>query len=205
MEKTLSLTLRPDSLKTFYPLFQQGVIIKTLVGCSIKDLLFRHLGITPEYLETRIQTLFLNGKAVDNPDKAFVRDGSTLALSGAMPGLVGATLRRGGTYASLRQAITLSEGEGAVPQKEGRVTLKLFNLLVPELGPLLMAKGFWIKGEDLDQCVKNQQGEFWAHWSPVLLEGKEVSAGILEKTIWAPHPEEPALIKLCLGPTPSSL
>ncbi|MBA4394003.1 MAG: hypothetical protein C0407_10665 [Desulfobacca sp.] len=197
MEKTLSLTLKPDGLKTFYPLFQQGVIIKTLVGCSIKDLLSRHLGITPEYLETRIQTLFLNGKAVDDPDKAFVRDGATLALSGAMPGLVGATLRRGGTYASLRQAITLSEEEGSVPLEEGRVTLKLFNLLVPEIAPLLAAKGFWLKGEDLDEFLKNRKGGFWADWLTIRVDGKEIDLKAVEKINWSPN-KEPLLIRITL-------
>ncbi len=84
MEKSLSLTLRPDGLKTFFPFFQQGVIIKTPVGCSLKELLLQHLGISPEYAESRIQTIFLDGKAVDNLEKALIRNGSTLALSGAL-------------------------------------------------------------------------------------------------------------------------
>jgi hypothetical protein len=161
MGKILSLTLRHEGLKAFYPLFQQGVIIKTQVGCTIKDLLCRHLGITSQYLETRIQTLFLDGKAVDNPDKALVRDGATLALSGAMPGLVGATFRRGGTYASLRNSITFTESEEPIPQKDGQVVLKLFNLLVPELGPFLLAKGIWIKGADLDRFLKDLPSGLW--------------------------------------------
>jgi hypothetical protein len=198
MEKSLFLTLKPNGLKTFYPIFQQGVIIKTLVGCSIKELLSRHLGITSEYLETRIQTLFLDGKAIDNPDKVFVRDGATLALSGAMPGLVGATLRRGGTYASLRQAITLSEEGESVPQKEGQVTLKLFNLLVPEIGPLLLAKGFWIKGGDLEQFLKNRPEDFWADWSSVQVDGQEIDSKAIGKINWS-HYKQPVLIRVSLA------
>lgn len=204
MEKVLTLTLRPDNLRTLSPIFQQGVIIKTVAGCSIRDFLSRHLGLTDDYLDSRIQTLFLNGKAVDNPEKAVVRDGATLALSGAMPGLVGATLRRGGTYASLRQAITLSENEGSVMKKEGRLTLKLFNLLVPEIGPILLAKGFWVKGEDLDRCVKNVKGDFWTTWSPVQVDGQEVDPLTLTKTIWAPNREEPVLIQISLSPSSAS-
>jgi hypothetical protein len=200
MEKTLSLTLRPDGLKTFFPIFQQGVIIKTQVGCSIKDLLYRDLGITSDYLETRIQTLFLDGKAVDNPDKAIVRDGSTLALSGAMPGLVGATLRCGGTYASLRQAITLSERSESVPQQEGQVTLKLFNLLVPEITPLLAAREFWIKGEDLEQFLKHQKGDLRADWSHVQVDGQEIDSKAVGTINWSQN-QEPVLIRITVDPS----
>ena len=51
----------------------------------------------------------LDGKPVDDIGAALVQDGSTLALSAAMPGLVGATLRRGGAYSSFRSAITYHE------------------------------------------------------------------------------------------------
>jgi hypothetical protein len=203
MEKILSLTLKPDSLKTLSRFFQQGVLIKTLVGGSIQDLLIRDLGLTPEYLETRIQTIFLNGKAVDDPARAIVRDGATLALSGAMPGLVGATFRRGGTYASLRQAITLTATEEPVSEREGQVILKLFNLLVPEIGPLVLAKGFWITGKELDTFVENYPGNFWAPWAPVQVAGKDVDVQALGKTIWSPNKEETVLIKITLRPNPS--
>ena len=58
-----------------------------------------------------------------------------------MPGLVGATLRRGSYYAAMRSEISAAETEGAVEMKEGTVTLKLFNLLIGQLGPLFLASG----------------------------------------------------------------
>jgi hypothetical protein len=205
MGKNLTLTLKPDGLRTFSLLFQQGVIIKTQVGCSFREFLLRDLGLSYDFQEARIQTLFINGKAVDNPEKAIVRDGTTLALSGAMPGLVGATLRRGGSYASLRHTITLSEEEDNVTKKEGQVVLKLFNLLVSEIGPILLAKGFWIKGEDLEKFARNVQGDFWSHWSPVLLNGQKMNNQVLEQMVWAPKTEDPILIKITFSPDPSSL
>ena len=64
-----------------------------------------------------------------------------LALSAAMPGLVGATLRRGGTYAAMRAAITRAAERGAAAaREEPLVRVKLFNLLIDELGPLLLAR-----------------------------------------------------------------
>ena len=174
MEQTLYLTLNKNNLHHFFPLFQQGVIIKILTGWTIKDLLTLHLEIPLEYVENRIQTIFLDGKAVDNLGEAMVRDGSILALSAAMPGLVGATLRRGGAFASLRRSITFSEGGQAIPQKEGRIVLKLFNLLVPELGPRLLAKGIWLKGEDLNRFLGGLKKDFWEEGWDAAKNGQKI-------------------------------
>jgi hypothetical protein len=149
MEKTIRITVKKSLLPLFFPLFQKGILIKSFMGDNIKDFLSRHLEVSPEYMESRIQTIFLNGKAVDKLETAVIREGSTLALSAAMPGLAGATLRRSGAFASFRQAITLTPEKGPISVKEGLVTLKLFNLLVSELGPRLLAKGVWVKGEDI--------------------------------------------------------
>jgi hypothetical protein len=176
MEQTLNLTLKKSGLHHFSPLFQQGIILKTLVGGNIKDLLSLQLEMTPEYVEKRIQTIFLDGKAVDNLEEAVVRDGSSLALSAAMPGLVGATLRRGGAFASLRRAITFSQSGETISQKEGRITLKLFNLLVPELGPPLLAKGIWLKGEFLNQFLGSLKKEFWEDCREVVKNGEKDQA-----------------------------
>ncbi len=195
MEKSLSLTLNPDLLYLFSPLLQQGVIIKTEVGCSIKNFLSRDLGITPEYMENRIQTVFLDGKAVDDLDSAIIHEGSTLALSGALPGLVGATLRRGGTYASLRQAITLSKEKEAIPQKEGRVVVKLFNLLVPELGPHLLARGVWISGEALDKFLKENGVGFRTGCQTIQADGQDLDFPTLLKIKWSEN-KNPILLKI---------
>ena len=161
MEQTLLLALKENSLHFFFPLFQQGVIIKTPLGRNVKDLLSLHLEIPPEYVRDRIQTIFLDGKAVDDLEKTAVRDGSTLALSAAMPGLVGATLRKGGFFSSLRQAITFSGSTETIPQQEGRIILKLFNMLVPELGPHFLAKGIWLEGKDLNRFLEGLEKNFW--------------------------------------------
>jgi hypothetical protein len=154
MEKTIRITIKKNLLPLFFPLFQKGIIIKSLMGDNIKNFLARHLEVSPEYMESRIQTIFLNGKAVDDLETAVIREGSTLALSAAMPGLAGATLRRSGTLASFRQAITFTAENGQIPVKEGLVTLKLFNLLVSELGPRLLAKGVWIKEEEITPLLE---------------------------------------------------
>lgn len=132
------------SLPAFRTLFQQGVGVTIQAGTSLEDLLCCQWQIDRDYVMNRISTLFLDGKPVDDLPAAVVRDGATLALSGAMPGLIGATMRRGGVLASFRSGITYCPTSDASHSGSGRVTLKLFNLLIDELGPGFLARGIWI-------------------------------------------------------------
>jgi len=102
----LHLTLRADWIPLFFSLLQKGFMLEVKVGCSVRSLLLDQMGLSAEYIERRIQTLFVDSKPVDDLDRVAIRDGSTLALSSAMPGLLGATLRRGGYYAAMRSQIT---------------------------------------------------------------------------------------------------
>lgn len=154
MEIDLKLKIEKKHFPLFFPLFQEGVFLKVVTGGTVRDLLLQKLNLTDEYVDKRIQTVFLNGKAVDDLETAVVRDGSILALSAAMPGLAGATLRRGGTFASFRQAITLASDKAPSFRKEGIVMLKLFNLLVSELGPRLLTNGIWVKAEKVIRQIQ---------------------------------------------------
>ena len=112
MKPDFVFNVAPSKLRTFYFLLQQGLRIETPVGGSVQDFLVQQLGLNPEVIDGKIQTIFLNGKAVDDPGQAFLTDGASLALSGALPGLVGATMRRGGFYSTLRNSITFQGGPG---------------------------------------------------------------------------------------------
>lgn len=133
-----------DALPAFRPVFQQGVGITIQTGTSLEDLLCGQWRIDRDYVMNRISTLFLDGKPVDDLPASIVQDGATLALSGAMPGLIGATMRRGGVLASFRSGITYHATSDAHMRSKGRITLKLFNLLIDELGPGFLARGIWI-------------------------------------------------------------
>lgn len=130
-------------LPAFQTLFQQGVGVAIQVGTSLEDVLCSQWHIDRDYVMNRISTLFLDGKPVDDLGASIVADGATLALSGAMPGLIGATMRRGGVLAPFRSGITYCP-QGAAASGDGRVTVKLFNLLIHELGPQFLARGVWI-------------------------------------------------------------
>jgi hypothetical protein len=136
----------PDnSLPAFRSLFQQGVGVTIQTGTSLEDLLCCQWQISRDYVMGRISTLFLDSKPVDDLPTAVVQDGATLALSGAMPGLIGATMRRGGVLASFRNGITYCETSEGDAGGRGRITLKLFNLLIDELGPQFLARGIWVR------------------------------------------------------------
>ena len=143
----LSLQLAPDQLNAFFPLLQKGVTVPVQVGCSLRSLLCDQFGIPADYVTERITTIFFDNRPVDDLDHAIVRDGSRITLSAAMPGLVGATMRRGGFYAAFRQGISHGMDMDGAARYSGTVRVKLFNLLLAELGPLVLARGV-IVGQD---------------------------------------------------------
>ena len=149
MKPDFIFNVAPSKLRIFHFLLQQGLCIETPVGGSVQDFLIRQLGLNPEVIDEKIQTIFLNGKAVDDPGQAFLTDGASLALSGALPGLVGATMRRGGFYSTLRNSITFQGGPGFQGSQKGKIALKLFNILLKDLGPRILEKGFMIEESKL--------------------------------------------------------
>jgi hypothetical protein len=154
------LDLKEKLSSRFTALFSKGVIVTGRTGCSLRDFVCEQLGVPEAYLEQRIQTIFLNGKAVDDYTTALVTDGASVALSAAMPGLVGAVFRRGGYYAGLRNTVTHQGDESAACAMDGSVTVKLFNLTVKELGPLLLADGVRVDGKDLQGLLAQFADEF---------------------------------------------
>ena len=146
---SLLLSFEPGRIFIFFQLLENGFIIKGKVGCSVKEFLCNRMFIDQDYLDKRIQTIFLNGKPLDNINSAIVKDGSTLSLSAAMPGLVGATMRRGGALAAMRSGISYSPVETASDSYDGKITVKLFNLILKELGPEFLNRGVIIDGKTL--------------------------------------------------------
>ncbi len=143
------LTLESTDSPFIFSLLQEGVTVRVRAGCSVKDILCNDLHIAPEYVEERIKTVFLNNRPVDDYENALVREGDRLALSAAMPGLVGATLRRGGVLSAFRSSITHLSEEQCESFAQGEVTIKLFNLLVREMAAPLLTHGIIVEGERL--------------------------------------------------------
>jgi hypothetical protein len=157
----------------FLLLLQSGFMFRTHVGCSIQDFLRNEMALTPDSIE-RIQSVFLDGRPVDDLGSAMIRDGATLALSAAMPGVVGATMRRGGRYSSFRGSITYRETGVACAAGDGLVRLKLFNLLLEELGPGFLERGILVKSSDVMDFLKGQSAEFWRECRDVSLDDTSI-------------------------------
>jgi hypothetical protein len=168
---TLHLTVDEESIPFFLPLLTKGFRVKTKVGCSVRELICRHLGLSADYMDHRIQTIFLDGKAVDNVEDAVVDEGATLALSAAMPGLAGATLRRGGPYAAMRHQITHEGRSEEATTRDGTVILKLFNLVAKEIGSVFLTQGIQIDGKKMQRHFLNLPEHFWEKCHAVRIEG----------------------------------
>jgi hypothetical protein len=125
-----------------------GFTVRVAAGCSVREFLCDRLGIRRGYLDDRIQTIFLNGKAVDDTETARVQGGDTLTLSAAMPGLVGATFRKGGYYAPMRREISHSHANGNAGSSAFPV-IKLLNLVQKELSPSFFERGILLATEVL--------------------------------------------------------
>ena len=147
-----------ETVAELSPLFQKGIRVEIETGCTVGSLLMEQWQIPVDYVMGRISTLFLNGKPVDDLDKARVREGAVLALSSAMPGLVGAVMRRGGFYASLRGGITYRETAADSDIRKGTITVKLSNLPIREIGPCFLQRGFCVSRHDLPHGMSTPSG-----------------------------------------------
>ncbi|RJQ82222.1 MAG: hypothetical protein C4519_08135 [Desulfobacteraceae bacterium] len=155
---TLAMRLPPPAFAGLIPFFSAGVGIQTRAGIALSELLCDQLAIPADYVDQRIQTIFVNGRAVDRVAHIRIAGGDVIALSAALPGLAGATLRKGGVLAVLRKEISHTDTTVQTgPQAKTMVTLKLFNLVAKELCALLLSRGVWVKGKDIAAHLR--QGE----------------------------------------------
>lgn len=182
----VDLVVAEADLWRFFGLLRRGMLVAAPLPANLDRLLSEALQIPRAYAEGRIQTVFLNGRAVDDVPAAMVSDGDVVTLSAAMPGLVGATLRKGGKVASLRSGLShhphCLEVEAILP---GVVTVKLFNLVCAELGPAFLRRGVVLPGGRLREFL----ADAWADLAPaclaVRLEGKDADPETLPEAVAA--------------------
>lgn len=183
--KHLKLRVKFDLVPFFFQLLGHGFTIKVRTGCSIKDLLCKQLSIQEDYLAERITTIFLNSKVVDDLNSTIVNEGATLALSGAMPGLVGAVLRSGSFYAAMRREISHKKSKSSTQSQPANITLKLMNLVVKELGPEFLQQGVWLKGQTLWEYLESYMNELKAGCITCELDSKPVELNNLRAIDWS--------------------
>lgn len=154
--KNIHFEVNPEAIiGCFTQLFSKGVEIRVYLPCNLEEMLCDQVGVASDYLEKRIQTVFLNGQPVDDLKQAGVSNGATIALSAAMPGLVGAVLRKGGFYSNLRNSITFQCDLDDQMACWGRVIVKLFNMTTREVGPLLLKHGILLNFDELQGIIED--------------------------------------------------
>ena len=181
---SLTLSLRLKRTLNFCQILQGGFQIGVKVGFSIKQLLCEQFHLDLDYVENRVSTIFLDGKPVDDMETAIVREGSTLALSAAMPGLVGATMRRGGYYAKFRSVISHQQQGASSESTQGAITVKLFNVLAEELGPGFLTRGIRLKAQNLKAFLENRPAGFWDSLESARLDDREMRPEELQQMEW---------------------
>lgn len=179
----IRLSLSENLAPKFFQLLSMGFHLSIHEKMTLKDLLCDRLGVKPDYLKERIQTIFLNGKAVDNEGDLKVQPGDVLALSAAMPGLAGAMMRKQGRYAPMRKKISHESSDAQeLPEPAGEVAIKLFNIIAHELGPVLFEQGVVVKGNAFQSMVRREPEEFKEGCLSVAIDDEAVSVEDLLKT-----------------------
>jgi hypothetical protein len=163
-----------SAVSRFFPILGEGFLIEGPGGETVEGLLQKAAGISRLYLKDRVQTVFLDGRALDDFSTATVGDGATLALSAAMPGLAGAVLRRGGFYAAMRRQISHEADGPATAARRIVVTVKLFNLVARDLGPGLLERGVLIPGSQLKDFIARQGRWLWTECMAAAADGGPV-------------------------------
>lgn len=185
-ETTLFLRLPPAAARHFGSLFNAGIGIPTVVGIGLTELLCQQLGIAPDYVAHRIQTIFLNSRAVDRTEQVTLPAGAVIALSAAMPGLAGATFRKAGLLSGFRKDIshqnrTPSANNG---RHETLITLKLFNLVAEELGPQLLVHGIWIDGRAVPELLSRIASKVGGNIIEARCDGRPIPSAQLPHIDW---------------------
>lgn len=139
----LTLELPEKAVAGFASLLQHGILFAVDRPVRLVPFLLSLPGFTVEYIETAVQTIFINGVAADSLERDLPA-GSTLALSAAMPGLAGAIFRRQGVHGSLRSQP--GKTEAADRDASGFITLKLFNSIATDRVCDLLAHGILLSG-----------------------------------------------------------
>ena len=152
MTDPVTLTISADRVRwsDLGALFQSGVVVSITGPRSVADFLVVDLAIEPDYVRRTIATVFVDSMVVDDLDRTMLRPGSTLTLSAAMPGLVGASLRRSSYYSAMRAEVSWHDGRGGGRNDRGggrddesaaTIRVKLFNLIIPGVGPSILRRG----------------------------------------------------------------
>jgi hypothetical protein len=175
--RNLRLLLPRAAAGGFSSLLQGGVDLEVPAGTTVQGLLAEVIGLSAEFIADRVSTVFLDGEPVDDLSTAVPGQGSVLALSAAMPGLVGGTMRRGSPLASMRSSVSHRPDEGEAGGEPAVVRVKVFNLLLMELGVPLLEKGVLLSAARLHSFLAGAGPSFWKSCREAVMDGRPITPG----------------------------
>ncbi|MGB3210581.1 MAG: hypothetical protein WBB19_07760 [Desulforhopalus sp.] len=144
----IRLTVSPQALPLFTTVLQSGIEVMVRQGETLGKFLSDFPGFTADYLANTVQTIFLNGTAVDDLTLPLTGSNPVLALSAAMPGLAGAIFRKNSFHSALRTE-TNAVRSASMQQHCCTVILKLFNSIARDRGQELLRAGVCIQSDSL--------------------------------------------------------
>ena len=170
--KNIYISVNKDMASMFFYFLERGVKKEIQVGCDIKTMLSGQFNMSAEYIDNRIKTIFLDGRPVDDVNSTIVNDGSTLALSAAMPGLAGATFRRSENITPPESTIITKKEIKKQKHPKGIIIIKFFNLILRELGPAFLKSGILVSKDELLDFLFRQPKKFQKACKSVKIDGK---------------------------------
>lgn len=179
--KTVACRLHVDHAGTGWTLLlQSGVLLTCTVGIALRELMLRELGIA-QPLFARIDVLLLDGKPVDHPERAIVRDGARIALAAGLPGIAGLAMKSNSAVRGLRPGITHGREGEELPAgpRPGGVELALFSLALPLLGEHFLGKGVLVGAPTLLRYMRHSLT------GDCVLDGRALSLGDLRDRLEA--------------------
>lgn len=168
----IRFTVTPESVSLFTTVLQSGIEVKTSHGKTLGKFLSSFEGFTADYLADTVQTIFLNGTAVDDLTLPLTGSNPVLALSAAMPGLAGAIFRKNSFHSALRTETNALRSE-SIQEKTITVTLKLFNSIAKDRGGALLKSGQVIKADLLANFL-NKRSNLWPHVLNIQFDQREI-------------------------------
>ena len=178
--------------------FQKGVQMEVEVGNDLMTLLTEDLCLSEEGI-AKIQTIFWQSKPVDDVAACIIHNDGVLALSAALPGLVGACLRRGGAWSALRDSISHQYDGAENGKRRGIITVKLFNFMLTEVGPLLLQRGILIDTAQIKDILAEPSVR--TNLNQIQLTDREIEIEELERILIENHSLELTVttINSCVG------
>lgn len=167
-----------NPMPAFFPVLRQGVDVEVPGSQSLESIITNVWGFDKDFAATKIGTVFLNGTPVDDMESTRVGDGDVVALSGPMPGLAGAILRKGSPFAGLRRGgrPETRSGDSGNRKDHIRIHVKLFNSLIGDMGPRLLQTGVILDRKTALSVLDSVAREPGLSVEKALVDGAELSA-----------------------------